>query len=85
MRRDVLAEVRGIVNMGYIEGHRRNQGTLFPAVLDDRCLCRWAQDESIGPRASGSSGNRPAWDDPRELLKLYLYGYLNQIRSSLAG
>jgi len=32
--------------------------------------------------AGGSGGDGASGDDPRDLLKLYLYGYLRQIRSS---
>lgn len=32
-------------------------------------------------RAQATETGRPVYD-PRDLLKLYLYGYLNQIRSS---
>jgi transposase len=32
-------------------------------------------------RAQAAEAGRPGYD-PRDLLKLYLYGYLNQIRSS---
>jgi transposase len=34
-------------------------------------------------RAQAAETGRPGYD-PRDLLKLYLYGYLNQIRSSRA-
>jgi transposase len=34
-------------------------------------------------RAEAADTGRPGYD-PRDLLKLYLYGYLNQIRSSRA-
>ncbi len=79
--------------MGYISGEGRNQITLFPAVLDDFVpadhLCRVidAFVETLGmsslgfERALAAETGRPGYD-PRDLLKLYLYGYLNQIRSS---
>jgi transposase len=79
--------------MGYIEGDGRNQGTLFPVVLDDFVptdhVCR-VIDAFVGKlgmselgfdRAQAAETGRPGYD-PRDLLKLYLYGYLNQIRSS---
>ena len=79
--------------MGYIQGEGRNQGTLFPVVLDDFVpddhLCR-VIDAFVGTlsmselgfeRAQAAETGRPGYD-PRDLLKLYLYGYLNQIRSS---
>ena len=79
--------------MGYIEGEGRRQGTLFPVVLDDLVpadhVCRVLdafvnrlEMESLGlVRAEAAETGRPGYD-PRDLLKLYLYGYLHQIRSS---
>ena len=79
--------------MSYIQGEGRNQGTLFPVVLDDFVpvdhLCRVIDafvdmlpiSELGFERAQAAETGRPGYD-PRELLKLYLYGYLNQIRSS---
>jgi transposase len=79
--------------MGYIEGEGRNQGTLFPVVLDDfvptNNVCRvidafvekLVMSELGFERAQAAETGRPGYD-PRDLLKLYLYGYLNQIRSS---
>jgi transposase len=82
-----------IVFMGYIQGEGRNQGTLFPVVLDDLVpadhVCRVIDAlvdrlcmDTLGfGRAEAAETGRPGYD-PRDLLKLYLYGYLNQIRSS---
>src|SRR5665213_682412 len=79
--------------MGYIEGEGRNQGTLFPVVLDDFVpadhVCRVIDafverlviSELGFERAQAAETGRPRYN-PRDLLKLYLYGYLNQIRSS---
>lgn len=79
--------------MGYIQGGGRRQGTLFPAVLDDLVsadhMCRVINAfveqldmEGLGfERAQAAETGRPSYD-PRDLLKLYLYGYLNQIRTS---
>jgi transposase len=79
--------------MGYIQGEGRNQGTLFPVVLDDFVpvdhVCRvidafvekLVMSELGFERAQAAETGRPGYD-PRDLLKLYLYGYLNQIRSS---
>ena len=79
--------------MGYIQGEGRNQGTLFPVVLDDFVpadhICRvidafvdrLVMSELGFERAQAADTGRPGYD-PRDLLKLYLYGYLNQIRSS---
>jgi transposase len=79
--------------MGYIEGQGRNQGTLFPVGLDDFVpadhMCRvidvlvekLVMSELGFERAQAAETGRPG-HDPRDLLKLYLYDYLNQIRSS---
>jgi transposase len=79
--------------MGYIEGEGRTQGTLFPVTLDDFVpvdhVCRvidafverLVMSELGFERAQAAETGRPGYD-PRDLLKLYLYGYLNQIRSS---
>jgi transposase/IS5 family transposase len=79
--------------MGYIQGEGRDQGTLFPVVLDDFVpvdhMCRvidafvekLMMSELGFERAEAADTGRPGYD-PRDLLKLYLYGYLNQIRSS---
>jgi transposase len=76
--------------MGYIQGDGRNQGTLSPVLLDDfvppdhMCRVMDAFVEQLDMEKLGfgrADTGRPGYD-PRALLKLYLYGYLNQIRSS---
>ena len=79
--------------MSYIQGEGRSPGTLFSVVLDDLVsadhVCRvldafvssLAMAELGFERAEAAETGRPDYD-PRDLLKLYLYGYLNQIRSS---
>lgn len=79
--------------MGYIRGDGRSQGTLFPVVLDDLVpadhVCRVIdafvdrlEMAELGfERAEAAETGRPGYD-PRDLLKLYLYGYLHTIRSS---
>jgi transposase len=79
--------------MSYIQGEGRSQGTLFPVVLDDFVpadhVCRVIdafvaklEMSDLGfERAKAADTGRPGYD-PRDFLKLYLYGYLNQIRSS---
>src|ERR1700709_1810827 len=79
--------------MAYIQGEGRSQGSLFPVVLDDfipaEHICRvidafvsrLVMSELGFERAQAAETGRPGYD-PRDLLKLYLYGYLNQIRSS---
>jgi transposase len=66
---------------------------LFPAVLDDLVpadhVCRvidafvdrLAMAELGFERSEAAETGRPGYD-PRDLLKLYLYGYLHQLRSS---
>lgn len=79
--------------MAYIQGEARGQHTLFPSTLDELIpadhVCR-VIDALIGQldmdglgfvRAEPAETGRPGYD-PRDLLKLYLYGYLHQVRSS---
>jgi len=68
-------------------------GNIVPVVLDDFVpadqICRvidafvekLVMSELGFERAQTAETGRPGYD-PRDLLKLYLYGYLNQIRSS---
>jgi transposase len=84
---------RGHFFVGFIQGEQRSQGTLFPVQLDDLIpadhMCRVIEVfvdrldvEGLGfVRAEPADTGRPGYD-PRDLLKLYLYGYLQQIRSS---
>lgn len=79
--------------MGFIEGEARRQGTLFPVSLEefipddhfcrviDAFVDRLEMQELGFVRAEAAETGRPGYD-PRDLLKLYLYGYLQQIRSS---
>lgn len=79
--------------MSYIQGVGRKQGTLFPVTLEelipDDHVCRVLDAfvnrldmEELGfVRAEAAETGRPGYD-PRDLLKLYLYGYLHQVRSS---
>jgi transposase/IS5 family transposase len=79
--------------MGFIEGDARLQGTLFPVTLEefipeehfcrviDAFVDRLDMEELGFVRAEAAETGRPGYD-PRDLLKLYLYGYLQQIRSS---
>lgn len=79
--------------MGYIEGHSRDQMLLLPASVDDyvtadnpvRFIAAFVDDLDLGNLGFGRSRpketGRPGYD-PADLLKLYLYGYLNRVRSS---
>src|SRR6202043_1790993 len=77
----------------YVVGQDRSQSTLFPEVLDDyiaadnpvRVVDVFVDEldlkemgfEGAEPEATG----RPSYH-PGTLLKIYLYGYLNQVQSS---
>jgi transposase len=79
--------------LAYIQGEARGQHTLFPSTLDELMpvdhVCRVIEVfvgklemEALGfVRAEPAETGRPGYD-PRDLLKLYLYGYLQQVRSS---
>jgi len=79
--------------MGYIEGEDRNQIILFPESIDEyvsdnnaiRIIDEYIKQldmEILGfNRAATPSLGRPPYH-PKDMLKLYLYGYLNRIRSS---
>lgn len=79
--------------MGYVEGTNREQVMLFPAVIDEyvsadnpvRFMEAFVNELELGAlgfsKAEPEERGRPAYD-PRDLLKLYLYGYVNEIRSS---
>jgi transposase len=79
--------------MAYIRGEAREQVTMFPMTLDELIpedhVCR-VIEAFVGRlnmaklglvRAEPAETGRPGYD-PRDLLKLYLYGYLLQVRSS---
>jgi transposase len=88
-----VSQDTGIFLMRYIQGENRSQSALFPLSLDelipDDHLVRVIEAyvslldfELLGfdkarPKATG----RPSYD-PADLLKLYLYGYFQRIRSS---
>ncbi len=79
--------------MSYIKGTPRHQSTLFPESLDDyvdaddavRVIDAFV--DRLDVLELGFTGavdevmGRPRYH-PKDLLKLYIYGYLNQIRSS---
>lgn len=79
--------------MGYVEGTNREQVVLFPAVIDDyvsaenpvRFMEAFVNGLELGAlgfsKAEPEERGRPAYD-PRDMLKLYIYGYVNEIRSS---
>src|ERR671918_1759073 len=79
--------------MGYIEGEDRKQSLLFPEVLDDyigeenavRFIDVFIEGLDLTEmgfqRAIPKETGRPPYD-PGDLLRLYVYGYLNRTRSS---
>jgi transposase len=79
--------------MAHVEGQSRYQATLFPEVLDDviaadhqvrviDALVATFDLAQLGfSRVEPEATGRPPYA-PGDLLKLYLYGYLNQVRSS---
>lgn len=79
--------------MAYIQGETRQQVNIFPESIDDyvsednpvRVIEAFVMSLDMATfefkRAESSNLGRPPYD-PRDLLKLYLYGYLNRIRSS---
>ncbi len=78
--------------MGYIQGADRNQVILLSDTLDDyvggdnevRAIDAFIDSLDIslmGFKADPAKEGRPGYD-PRDMLKLYMYGYLNHIRSS---
>ena len=78
--------------MKYIEGLNRNQISIFPVSLDEsidknhevRFLDLFVDSldiDSMGFRNDFIENGRPAYH-PKDLLKLYIYGYLNRVRSS---
>ena len=78
--------------MGYIQGADRNQVILLPDTLDDyvggdnevRAIDAFIDSLDLslmGFKADSAKEGRPGYD-PHDMLKLYMYGYLNHIRSS---
>ena len=78
--------------MKFIQGHNRNQINLFPVSLDQsidpdnevRMIDLFVDSLSIkdyGFRTDFPENGRPAYH-PSDLLKLFIYGYMNKVRSS---
>jgi transposase len=79
--------------MGYISGEARGQATLFPARLDEyisddnpvRFIDGFVSSVNLSElkfvRAEPAATGRPGYE-PGDLLRLYIYGYLNRVRSS---
>jgi len=78
--------------MRFIKGHSRTQTHLFPVSLDQsidpnnevRLLDLFVHNielAELGFKIDFQENGRPAYH-PADLLKLYIYGYMNKIRSS---
>ena len=79
--------------MEFICGENRDQRTLLPECVDDyvgednpvRVIDAYVESldmEKLGfTKFKPNDTGRPMYN-PRDLLKLYLYGYMNRIRSS---
>jgi len=78
--------------MQYIQGNNRNQAVLFPKCLDElvdqdnevRIIDLFVDSIKLDDYKfiiKHNTEGRPAYD-PKDLLKLYIYGYLNSMRSS---
>jgi transposase len=79
--------------MGYIEGNDRSQLTFLPECIDDyvdennpvRVIDIFVDSLDMDDlgflRTQPADTGRPPYN-PKDLLKLYIYGYMNRIRSS---
>lgn len=79
--------------MKYIQGQDRHQISIFPECIEDyidenspvRVIDAFVESLDLLQlgflRATPKETGRPAYD-PKDLLKLYVYGYFNRIRSS---
>ena len=79
--------------MGHIRGQSRNQTSLFPEALDDlipadhpvRVIDAFVDSLDLAglgfAKVQAAATGRPPYY-PGDLLKLYVYGYLNKVRSS---
>ncbi len=77
----------------FVEGVERGQGTLFPERLEDwigddnpvRAIDVFVDELDLGglgfDRVEPLATGRPAYH-PADMLKLYIYGYLNRVQSS---
>lgn len=79
--------------MAHVEGQSRYQATLYPERLDEviaadsavRVIDGFVDSLDLAglgfSKVETEATGRPPYD-PRDLLKLYIYGYVNQMRSS---
>ena len=77
---------------GFIKGENRQQSTLFPERVDDyidetspvRVIDYFIDGldiSGLGFKTEAADTGRPGYH-PRLMLKIYVYGYLNQVHSS---
>ena len=78
--------------MGYKAGSDRKQKTMMPDVMDDyvaednpvRVIDAFVESlniKELGINAEPAETGRPAYN-PKDMLKLFMYGYFNRLRSS---
>ena len=79
--------------MAHLSGHNRSQLLLLPEAVDDyvgpdnpvRFVEAFVDELDLSAagfaRVVPKTTGRPGYD-PADLLKLYIYGYLNRVRSS---
>lgn len=79
--------------MAHVAGQARDQATLFPEMLDEviaadsavRVIDAFVDTLDLAAmgfsKVAAEATGRPPYD-PGDLLKLYVYGYMNQVRSS---
>ena len=79
--------------MGHKQGQSRHQATLFPETLDElippdhpvRVVDAFVESLDLGAlgfdKVQAAATGRPPYH-PGDMLKLYVYGYINQVRSS---
>jgi transposase len=79
--------------MSYVQGEDRGQAALLPAAIEDyvtadaavRVIDAFVDGLNVSELGFGRSvpapTGRPPYD-PRDLLKLYIWGYFNEVRSS---
>jgi transposase len=79
--------------MSYVQGEDRGQAALLPAAIEDyvaadapvRVIDAFVDGLNVTAHGFGRSvpapRGRPPYD-PRDLLKLYIWGYFNEVRSS---
>ena len=93
MMSEILGPGKGGTQVGHIEGRSREQTVMFPEALDDyvvadnavRVIDAWVDGQDLVglgfARVEPAATGRPGYD-PGDLVKLYVYGYMNRVRSS---